>query len=274
MRCVFTIETSDLTLTDAIHYDGASLITMAQRFHDALTLTSSWTTIDGQKYYIDEYGDTYRLLLRQNLKVDMNGVAWTNGKTYGGWDITSSEKSTVINTKQLNSGSDPESASQYLDFALLESEWNDLRGSDNKLTFKMRWPEMRVGSELTNIVGINTDNVKDFITWKQSIAPNYNLQTDAGFEEIDFGMNMQMYTHDIPNTGQDFNGLYLNNLNTDYPNSTMPFLDGNMGTGSFWWGAGAFNDSYQLDGQTGLPILIKNNHWYRANQMEVWVKKI
>ena len=273
---VFTIETNDLSLTDSIHYNSGSLVTMAERFYNKLTnniQTSVWTTINNKKYYIDEYGDTYKLLLRQNLKVDINGDAWTNGKTYGGWDLTSTEKTNVINTKQLNSSSDPEIAPQYLDFALTESEWDDLRGGDDKLTFKMRWPEMRTGSELTNIFGINTDNVKDFMTWKQRDAPNYN-QVDVGFEEIDFGINTQMYKHDVYRTGQDFNGIYLNDLTTSAFKNKQTFLDGNMGAYYFWWGGGAFNDFIKIDGETALPIILKNNYWYRANKMEVWVKKL
>jgi hypothetical protein len=275
---VFTIETNELSLHDSIHYNGESLIKMAQRFHDAMSVslpvvdlgTPHWTTIDGKKYYVDEYGDTYRLLLRQDLKIDMNGVAWTNGKTYGGWDI--SEKATVINTKQLNSDSDPESVHQYIDFALTDSEWDLLKGSDTKLTFKMRWPEMREDSVLTNIEGINDSNVVDFMTWKQT-APNSN-QIPVDFEEINFGINEQMYKHNVGNGSTDFQGIFLNDLGTDlYTDNKLPFIDGNMGTTGSWWAAGVFGNGWQRDGQTILPLINKGQLWYSPNIVEIWVKR-
>lgn len=74
------------------------------------------------------------LLLRQDLEVDNNGIRWKDlkhGRKLKGWD--DGNKQNVIDSKQLNANS-PKDAHQYLDFNLSD----DLRGTDNKLTFKMR----------------------------------------------------------------------------------------------------------------------------------------
>ena len=271
---------SSWTQYDGVHYDTQGITDVGIAVADKMVLAISgttegptpnmWVTIGDTKYYTDEYGDTYRLLLRQNLGVDMEGNIWTEGRTYQGWDLTPAEKEDVITTKQLNPTSDPETVHQYIDFALSESEWNSLRGTDGKLTFKMRWPELRDGSDFINIAGVSAENIKDFMTWKQTSVPDYGQNDIVGFEQIDFGMNTPMYTHE---GAMSFGGLYLNNLNYGNFPELMAYADGNKGYDNWWWSVGAFNNGYVVQQQTSLPLIQKNGYMYRANQMEIWVKK-
>ena len=268
------------TQYDGIHYDTQGItdvgIAVADKMLLAISgttegpLLNSWLMIGNNKYYTDEYGDIYRLLLRQNLGVDMNGDTWTSNGVYQGWDLTPTEKANVISTKQLNPDSDPETVHQYIDFALTESEWDSLRGPDGKLTFKMRWPEMRAGSDFTTISGITAENVQDFMTWKQTSFPDYGQNGIVGFEQIDFGMNTPMYSgQGIENVG----GLFLNDLNSGNFHQIQPFADGNQGFDNWFWSVGAFNGGFKFEGETTLPLILKNNYWYRANQMDIRVKK-
>ena len=221
--------------------------------------SETWIAQNGQKYTIDAEGRMYKLLLRQDMEKDINGVAQTSQAWANG--------STINSTKKYNENADPEYAHQFLDFANVN--WNDFRGSDGKLEFKMRWKgiEDRFPYDATRPVNFEDaqGNVVDWMTWKQTTEPSSSI---TGYEQLTEGNNA-VYANSSSTPSQRFEGLF-------YDTDAMAFVDGNS-SATWFYASGLYTTrddvTSDMGGLDALPIMImSNSQWLYHTKVEIWLR--
>ena len=212
-------------------------------------------TESNKKYYYDDQGRKYLLLLRQDTEKDSDG----NPQISEGWAY---DEASINNAKQFHADKDPETAPQYLDFL---QNWADYRGEDGKLEYKLQWDGIgeRFPYNPTRPLNFTDSNgvVVDWMTWKQLSAPGEGVD----FEPIDEGRNSMYYTGII-----QFQGLHV-----DLPLRTNSYADGNVGPGWFY-GMGMYNTAVNLShfmgGLRAIPIVISNNQWLYHTKVALWLR--